>query len=280
MVQQRTLEEGGASISDPTKVKMTNWPQLVYQSTSVLPDENILFSLDGHFGLGQFQLRHTQAPETSQILKWSSIGECPSDCVSIIVEQGLPAELVFWIGLSTWFATLEEWPSGKISTMGFGVQTHVLQSLSKDFIENNQTIVQQIERDRMVFQPTLDIDCELNHEIFAEEVTGGAVSSAIADWLEEVGKSSSGRLHTSNLYFHADSVLHFSQIKDGDIYKLTLSMTDAFEDGASSVFSDYKLRCRSENPLWAKDLGAWYTLGLEGNDELGIRLLFAQHQAP
>ena len=275
MVQKPVVTQSVPSSASST-VKRTVWPEVIYQSTSHEVDDSMLFSLDGGFGLGQFQLRQTEVPELDQVLSWPTKAECSTGCVSISVENGLPPELIFWIGLSTWFATLDEWSPEKIENMGFGVRSHVIQSLGKDFVENNQQIVQQIERDKMLFQPTLDIECVLTHEIFAEEAVGGTFAAQIADWLEEVSHNNAGRVNTSDLYFHADSELHFSQVQQDNAYKLALSMTDTFEDGPTSVFSDYQLDCHSDKPMWATEMSQRYKLVFLSSDKNGVKLKLGQ----
>ena len=273
-VQQPAVTQSVVSTT-PSTVKKAVWPEILYQSTTHEVDEGVLFTLDGNFGLGQFQLRQTDVPSLEQVLPWPTERDCNTDCVSITVERGLPPELIFWIGLSTWFATLDEWAPEKIESMGFGVQSHIIQSLGKDFVENNQQIVQQIERDTMIFQPTIEIECVLTHEIFAEEVVGGTIAEFIAEWLEQVDNSA-GRINTSGLYFHTDSKLSFSQTQDDSMYKVSLSMTDTFEDGPTSVFSDYKLNCQSETPMWAMDMSPRYILAFSGSNKSGVIFKFGQ----
>lgn len=252
------------------------WPPVFYQSTSYVQDPTILYTLSGRFQYGMFEMRETHAPAENDVLPWPERGNCSVGCVDLSLEKGVPPEFVFWFGLATWFATLDEWDDAKIREMGFGTKKHGVQSLAKDYMENAETIVQEIEREQLVFIPSVGVECSVKSEIFAEDVDGGTLNAQIENWIAEISKESAGRSNTAGLYFHSDSRVDFAQTRVSNGVLLSLKMSDQFEDGGMSVLSEYTLQCHGSDPLWAKDFTNRYTLTFQREDQHGIHFRFGQ----
>ena len=242
-------------------------------------DKNILWFIEGYYGVRGFEITSYEIQdgldEHFSTLQFSQTSCIPPSCTILYTEPNQPPEIAFWQSLITHFTYFSPLDVDTIEQQGWGTIAHNQNSLQKDFVQGDVSLIAIIQKEILDFIPTSDVFCHTETKIYTEEIQSAPISNSIDQWLIDNGYRSSQVVYYNNRTYNQFVFAQFH--KEGE-YQLLLQFENTFVEGELEQLSKIELSCISNKPMYAKDIDTFSISRFQQTSEPKERWEYHLHQ--